>query len=172
MSRIPPLDESQTPPASRKLLEKYGVTNMKRTLAHAPAALDAYMRWYELHQEVVSFLGPCSAMLFAHAISAQTDCLICATFFRRWLVEAGEDPDHLQLDDRDRVLVEFGRQLVRDANGVSDELYASLASRFTPGEIVTLTAFGGLMIATNIFNNALKIDLDEYLFPFRKAASQ
>jgi hypothetical protein len=25
-----------------------------------------------------------------------------------------------------------------------------------------------MMIATNVFNNALKVNLDEYLFPFRK----
>ena len=35
---------------------------------------------------------------------------------------------------------------------------------------MTLTAFGGLMIATNVFNNALRVDLDEYLHPFRKGA--
>jgi hypothetical protein len=33
-----------------------------------------------------------------------------------------------------------------------------------------LTAFGGLMVATNLFNNALKVDLDDYLHAYRKAA--
>jgi hypothetical protein len=28
------------------------------------------------------------------------------------------------------------------------------------------------MIATNLFNNALRVDLDEYLFPFRKEVSR
>ena len=31
-----------------------------------------------------------------------------------------------------------------------------------------LTAFGGLMIATNVFNNALQVELDDYLQPFRR----
>jgi alkylhydroperoxidase family enzyme len=128
------------------------------------------MRWYDLHAAIVAFLGKRAAMVFAHAISAQTDCLICSTFFRRWLVESGENPEELKLDDREQVLVAFGRQLARDANGVSDALYADLARHFTPPQIVTLTAFGGLMIATNTFNNALKVDLDEYLIPFRKEA--
>jgi hypothetical protein len=30
-----------------------------------------------------------------------------------------------------------------------------------------LTAFGGLMVATNLFNNALRVDLDDYLQPYR-----
>jgi alkylhydroperoxidase family enzyme len=177
MVRIPPLAEAEAPPESRVLLEQqraaHGrVTNMKRTLAHSPAALAALMQWYDLHAEVVGFLGARDAMLFAHAISAQTDCLICSTFFRRWLTEAGEDPDHLRLDERERALVEYGRQLARDANGVSDELFARLAAFLEPGQIVTLTVFGGLMVATNLFNNALRVDLDEYLFPFRKAPSE
>jgi hypothetical protein len=37
-----------------------------------------------------------------------------------------------------------------------------------PAQIVAVTAFGGLMIATNVFNNALQVDLDDYLQPFRK----
>ena len=32
-----------------------------------------------------------------------------------------------------------------------------------PDQIVALTAFGGLMVATNLFNNALQVDLDDYL---------
>jgi hypothetical protein len=32
---------------------------------------------------------------------------------------------------------------------------------------VALTAFGGLMVATNLFNNALRVDLDDYLQPYR-----
>ena len=175
MARIPPLDEADAPPASRELLEQqraaHGrVTNMKRTLAHSPVALSALMQWYDLHREVVGFLGPRGAMLFAHAVSAQTDCLICSTFFRRWLTEAGEDPDALVLDEREAAVVEYGRQLARDANAVSDEQYAAVARHLTADQIVALTAFGGLMIATNIFNNALRIDLDPYLEPYRKEA--
>ena len=115
-----------------------------------------------------AFLGDRLTTLFAHAVSTETECLICSTFFRRWLTEANEDPDNLQLDDRERAVVEYGRQLARDANGVSDEQYAAVAGLLAPAQLVALTAFGGMMIATNVFNNALKVDLDEYLQPFRK----
>ncbi len=177
MARIPPLTLEEAAPAARKELEQqiasHGrATNMKRTLACSPAALHAFMQWYDLHAEVVRFLGPRPTMLFTHAISSQTDCLICSTFFRRWLIEAGDNPDDLRLDERDQVLVEYGWQLARNANAVSDELYARLARFLSPDQIVTLTAFGGLMIATNVFNNALRVDLDEYLFPFRKGVPQ
>jgi alkylhydroperoxidase family enzyme len=72
------------------------------------------------------------------------------------------------MNEREEVVVDYGRQLVRDANQVSDALYARLSRQFAPAEIVALTAFGGMMIATNVFNNALRIDLDDYLEPYRR----
>ncbi len=175
VARIPPLhdDEAVHLPEARAELDaitaQHGrVTNMKRTLARAPVALRALMTWYDLRDEVVPFLGERLTILFAHAISAGTDCLVCSTFFRRMLIESGEDPEALRLDDWDEVVVAYGRQLAADPHGVSDELFARLAERLRPEQIVALTVFGGLMVATNIFNNALQIDLDDYLQFYRK----
>jgi alkylhydroperoxidase family enzyme len=53
------------------------------------------------------------------------------------------------------LLVDYGRELARDPKPVGDALYASLAREFTAQPIVVLTAFGGLMIATNVVNDAL-----------------
>jgi alkylhydroperoxidase family enzyme len=172
MSRIAPLEVADAEPAARAELERqlaaHGrVTNMKRTLAHSATALDALMTWYPLRDRVARFLGERATTLFAHAISTGADCLICSTFFRRILIEAGEDPSELQLDDREQAAVEYGVQLVRDANKVSDALYGRLEAFLTPAQIVDLTAFGALMIATNVVNNALRVDLDGYLEPYR-----
>jgi alkylhydroperoxidase family enzyme len=177
VARIPPLRDEDAGPEARAALEaireaRGRVTNMKRTLARSPVALRALMTWYDLRDEVRPFLGERLTNLFAHAISAGTDCLICSTFFRRILIEAGEDPDDLRLDDRERAVVEYGHRLATDPNGVSDELYGRLAREFTPEQVVALTAFGGLMVATNLFNNALRVDLDDYLHPYRKGSGR
>jgi alkylhydroperoxidase family enzyme len=174
MARIPPVKyedaDRATQAAFDEIVAAHGrMTNMKATLAHSLPALDALMQWYPLRDEVEEFLEPRAAMLLVHAISSATGCLICSTFFRRLLVDAGENPDQLEMNHREQAVVDFGRQLVRDANRVSDELYARLESQFTSAQIVALTAFGGLMIATNVFNNALRVDLDEYLEPYRRA---
>jgi alkylhydroperoxidase family enzyme len=168
MARIPPLDdldaEGEARAALGEIRAKHGrVTNMKRTLARAPVALRALMTWYDLSDEVVPFLGERLMILFAHAISAGTDCLVCSTFFRRILIESGEDPDALRLDAWEQTIVAYGRQLAVDPHSVSDELFGRLADRLRPEQIVALTAFGGLMVATNLFNNALQVDLDHYL---------
>src|SRR5919107_937305 len=137
MARIPPVDESSAPPASQELAAAHvatgsRMTNMKWTLAHSPAALDALLSWYPLHDQVAPVLGERRTWLFCHAISTASDCLICSTFFRRLLIDSGEDPASLELDEFDEL-------------------------------IVTLTAFGAIMVATNVFNDALKVDLDGYL---------
>lgn len=176
MARVRPLSVEEAPLAARAELEAHvatggRATNMKRTLAHSPVALHVLLQWYPLRDAVRAFLGERLTLLFAHAVSAQTDCLICSTFFRRLLIEAGEAPDEPKLDGREQAIVEYGRQLARDANRVSDELHTRLARFLAPEQLVTLTAFGGLMIATNIFNNALRVDLDEYLWPYRKGGA-
>jgi alkylhydroperoxidase family enzyme len=173
MARIEPVADAAMAPAARAELDRHvaaggRATNMKRTLAHSPAALHALLQWYPLRDEVAPFLGDRLTTLFAHAVSTQTDCLVCSTFFRRLLIQSGEDPDNLLTDEREQAVIDYGRQLARDPNSVSDELHGRLARFLRPEQIVALTAFGGLMIATNVFNNALRVDLDGYLEPFRK----
>jgi alkylhydroperoxidase family enzyme len=173
VARIAPIEPTDADPQAREELDRQlaangRLTNMKRTLAHSGTALHALMTWYPLRDRVAGFLGDRATTLFAHAISARTDCLICSTFFRRILIESGEDPDTLALDDREQLVIDYGTQLARDANNVSDELYQRLAAFLKPPEIVDLTAFGAMMIATNVVNNALDVDLDDYLEPYRR----
>lgn len=172
MPRINPIEAETASTAEQELLDRikaqYGrATNMKRTLAHDPTALEALLTWYPLHDAVLPLLGERLVHLFCYAISTKSDCVVCSTYFRRVLIEAGEDPQHFQLDPREAVVVAFGSQVAQDANHVSDELYQQLSEYFSPPQIVTLTAFAALMIATNVFNNALAVDLDDYLVPYQ-----
>lgn len=177
MPRVAPLEYDEADPATRIefdriTAERGRVTNMKRTLAHHPLSMRIYGEWYPLRDQVVEFLGERATLLYVHAISSATDCLICSTYFRRLLIDAGEDPEALVCDVREQAVIDYGRQLARDPNRVSDELYARLSSWLTPAQCVTLTAFGGLMVATNLFNNALQVELDEYLWPYRRSAAE
>jgi alkylhydroperoxidase family enzyme len=176
VSRIEQVDLDSLPPDRRAELDAIVLagghwTNMKRTLAASVTALRALMEWYPLRDEVQKFLGERLVNLYCHAISAQTDCLICSTFFRRILIDSGENPDELALDEREAAVVAYGRQLAKDPNCVDDALYAGVSAYLTPEQMVTLTAFGAIMVATNVFNNALDIPLDDVLKPYRKSVS-
>jgi len=175
MPRIRPID-SQTAPseireAHDKALRRFGrVTNMKATLLHSVPAFDALMTCYDLRETVKPFLGERLTDLFSHAISAGTDCLICSTYFRRALIDAGVNPDEVALDERERVVVEFGQCLAKPFSRVPVEVFARLSALFTDEQVVALTAFGAMMVATNVVNNALEVALDEYLTEYRKGA--
>jgi len=172
MPRIAPIAYETATPAERATLDEItrqhgSATNMKRTLAHSLPALHALLEWYPLHDTVQPFLGERLTALFCHAISVQADCLLCSTYFRRELIASGADPDELLLDAREQAVVDFGRQLAVAASQVDDAVYARLATYFDPTQIVALTAFAGLMIATNVFNSALQVELDDDLAFYR-----
>ena len=177
MARIPPLEIDAAPADARAAAEAHvrnhaRMTNMKRTLLHSLPAFRALMEWYPLRDTVQPFLGERLTTLFAHAISAETDCLICSTFFRRMLIQTGDNPDRLKLDERETAVMEFGRALAVSPYKVPPDVYRKLEAHFAPGQIVALTAFGALMVATNVINNALDVDLDEYLQPYRKGVRE
>jgi alkylhydroperoxidase family enzyme len=177
MPRIAPIDSEAAPPEARAAADAHvrnhaRMTNMKRTLLHSLPAFNALMEWYPLRDTVQPFLGERLTTLFAHAISAETDCLICSTFFRRMLIQTGENPERLKLDERETSVIEFGRALSVSPFKVPEAVYQRLGNYFLPAQIVALTAFGALMVATNVVNNALDVELDEYLLPYRKGVRE
>ncbi|HZW05704.1 MAG TPA: hypothetical protein VFF65_01165 [Phycisphaerales bacterium] len=172
-ARVPPATYEALGPAARAAHDAHlrvaRITNMKRTLLHSVPAFEALMTWYPLRDAVRAFLGERLTTLFAHAVSTETDCLICSTFFRRLLRQSGEDPDRLVLDDWESAVVAYGRGLATTPHAVPESVYRPVAERLGDEQMVVLTAFGALMVATNVFNNALDIPLDDDLEPFRKA---
>ncbi len=145
-------------------LRRHGrVTNMKRTLLHSVPAFKAYMEWYTLAAEIERFIGQRGVYIFSWAISTENECMVCTMFFRKLLKDRGYDPGHPALDAREQLLVDFGRAMTKDPHAIPDEIYARLKGTFTDAEILQLTAFAGLMIATNLINTVLKVELDDYL---------
>jgi len=140
MTRIRPVDHDAATPAGRAayddVVRGHGrITNMKRTLLHSMPAFRALMEWYPLRDTVQPFLGERLTIIFAHVISADTDCLICTTFMRRIIIDSGEDPDSFALDEREQLVVDFGRCLAAPYSRVPDDFYARLSAEFTDEQI-------------------------------------
>ncbi len=152
-------------------VEKHGrITNMKKTLLNHVPSFKVLMEWYPLRDSVAQFAGDFATDVFAYAISTQDDCLICSTFFRKILKDNGKDPDNLELGQTEQLLWDYGRACggLQSEHCVDDELFARLKEKFTDEQIVLLTAFAGMMIATNLINNALEVELDDCLQPYTK----
>ncbi|WP_024912137.1 carboxymuconolactone decarboxylase family protein [Chania multitudinisentens] len=148
-------------------VEKHGrITNMKRTLLHSPTAFDALMSWYPLFDDLKALIGERSALFYAYAISTQNDCLICSTFFVKILKDKNISFAEFAFSAQEKLLIDYGRAIVRNPHQIDDAIFSTLQKQFDESGIVLLTAFAGLMIATNLINTVLNVPLDEYLFEY------
>lgn len=169
MSRIKPLSENELSPSVKVAFEKHikdynaRITNMKATLGHSLLAFEVYMQWYPLYEEVEKILGKRLAYLYAWSISYASDCPLCSTFFRKIIIDAGETPENLELTSLEKKVLDFGSSIAKCGGNIADHVYNSLAEHYSKNEMVMLIAFAGQMIATNIFNNVIETDIDDYL---------
>ena len=173
MSFLPMTDYETASEAVRKeyddQIAKHGrITNMKRTLLLSIPAFTAYMEWYTLYDLLVPVVGERAMSLYSYAISSGNDCLICSTFFRKILIDSGDDPDNPKITDVEELLMDFGSAICVNPHDIPDELYDRLKEKFTDEQIVLLIAFAGIMYATNLFNTVAKVPLDEILYKYRK----
>jgi hypothetical protein len=172
MARIEPVSQINVSPALQKMFDDHvmayntRITNMKATLAHSETAFEIYMHWYPLYEEVKKILGERLAYLFAWSLSYASNCPLCTTYFRKVIIEKGEDPERLQLSALEKEVLDFGSAIATNQGHVDDEIYNKLSERFSEKEMVVLIAFAGQMIATNIFNNVIRTAIDDYLTPY------
>ena len=148
-------------------IQKHGrITNMKRTLLHDVQSFKTYMDWYTLYDELKPTFGDRALTIFSHAISTGNDCLICGTFFRKILIDAGEDPADLTLNETEQLLFDFGRQITKNPHTIDEGIYDKLRAQYTDRQLVQLIAFAGIMVATNLFNTVAKVPLDDVLYSY------
>jgi hypothetical protein len=169
MPRIAPLRPTNYTEAHKQAFEHHTstyrarITNMKATLAHSLTAFEVYMQWYPLYEEVKKITGERLASLYAYAISYAADCPLCTTYFRKVIIDRGEDPAQFQVDEDGQHLLSFGSAIAANKGQVPEELFQAVKKQYTDAELVVLIAFAGQMIATNIFNNVVQTDIDDYL---------
>ena len=172
MARIPPITENEVSPSVKVAFERHiqeykgRITNMKASLGHSLLAFEVYMQWYPLYEEVERIVGKRMAYLYAYAISHATDCPLCSTFFRKIIIDAGEKPETLEITQRQQDLLDFGSSIAKYHGNIADHIYNPVAAQYSKDEVIILIAFAGQMIATNVFNNVIETDIDEYLIEY------
>ncbi|WP_262300311.1 carboxymuconolactone decarboxylase family protein [Microvirga sesbaniae] len=142
------------------------VTNMKKAILHSLPAYRTYKGFYELQKAAKDLVGVRAFNVFAYAISTGSDCVLCATFFRRLLKEAGIEPRDFNPTEIEAILLKVGQAIGERRGKLSDDIWQELRRHFDETGVVTLIGFAGTMVATNIFNSVLEVDLDDYLEPF------
>jgi len=150
-------------------ITKYGrITNMKRTLLHSVKSFDVFMEWYPMADLCKEFIGERALSLYAYAISEGNRCLVCGTFFRKILIDSGDDPDNPALSEEENLLMELGFSIAEDPHNIDPDIYTQLKERYNDEQLVLLFAFAGMMTATNLFNTAAQVPLDEVLYEYQR----
>lgn len=172
MAHLSPIDYATASPEiraehDRELALRGRMTNMKRILLRSPAAHRIYAEWFTLHDLLKPKLDDRAIWLFCNAIAETMQAEIPVTFFRRALIDSGLDPEAIAPTADEALLVAFGKALAADANAIPDEIWAALKARHDDTLLVNLTAFAGIMVATCVFTNAVKVDLDPELERYR-----
>ncbi|MET0395020.1 MAG: hypothetical protein ABW019_17880 [Chitinophagaceae bacterium] len=176
MARIAPIPETELTPSLKVVFERHmrecssGITNMKATLGHSLPAFEAYMQWYPLYEEVEKILGKRLASLYAYTISQAVHCSLCAAFFRKLIADRGENPDRPELTPAEQAVLDFGKSIGRYHGNIADHVFNIVSGLYSKTALVALIAFAGQMIATNVFNNVVETDIDEYLVAYRPLA--
>ena len=173
MAMIPPIDYATASEEIRaahdeELRQRGRMTNMKRIQLHSPAAHRIYAEWFTLRDLLRPALGDRAIWLLSLAISESCRAEIPVTFFRRALIDSGLDPEGIEPTTDEALLIDFGTAIATDAYAVSDAIWAGLKARYDEPTLVTLVAFAGIMVATCVFSNAVRVDLDPELEGYRK----
>jgi hypothetical protein len=172
---ITPRDELR-PPARAAIdreMELHGgeYSNVRAALLGNLASFRAYTEWYSLRDEIAPWIGERAVTLFAYAISDAAGSRVLAPYFRKILVDSGDDPVRPQVTEAEQLLIDWGRLIATTPHGIPVDFAALLESTFAPERRLTLLAFAGLTLALNVITIVGGIPTDDSLIEYAAAYS-
>ena len=104
-------------------------------------------------------------------VSELNACDYCVTHHAPMLSVEGVSPEgvktlldyenHPELDDTDKLVIEYAKQVTTDHNRVRDQIFERLKAVFTDAQIVELTWRIALCGAFNRFNDVLQLEIED-----------
>ena len=152
----------------RRFATEYGpFANQVATFAHVPAALRHLMAML-MELRAAKTLPKRVLELAIVTVSKLNECEYCVAHHKPFLTVEGvsaagadrvlEWRDHPELDERDRLVVEYAVAAWERPNRIPDELFGRLHRHFSEAQIVELTLRITLCGFFNKFNDALQIE--------------
>lgn len=154
-------------------IDTYGpFANQVRTMAHCPPVLEHVFallfawrettclsrRHIELLNVVVAKRNQCTYCIVHHAPKLAVEGLS-----ERGIARLPDHEDHPELDETDRLVVQYAVQVNDAPSRVTDALFDDLRIHFSEAAISELTWRIGLAGAFNRINQALEIDIESDL---------
>ena len=171
MARVKSIEAAELTPELAQVYEDFAGTygpfrNQVAVFAHVPAALRHLMpllmelrqaatlpkRYLEIAIVVVSKLNECDYCVAHHKPFLVVEGLSAAG------IDALLDPANPELDEVDRLVVEYATLAWETPNRIRDAVFTRLRAHFTEAQIVELTLRITLCGFFNRFNDALQIE--------------
>jgi len=172
MARVRNIPSSELPAAVADVYERFAASygpfrNQCAVLAHVPSALDHLMsllmelraqgnvkrRHLEIAIVVTSQLNKCDYCVAHHRPMLEVEGLS-----QQGIDRLLDYKDHPELDEVDRLVVEYTTLVTTSANRIRDNVFERLRRHFSEAQIVELTLRIALCGFFNRFNDALQID--------------
>jgi uncharacterized peroxidase-related enzyme len=172
MARVRDVSSGELPADLSAIYERFAAEygpfrNQVAVLAHVPAALRHLMPMLMELREAKT-LPKRYLELAIVTVSKLNECHYCVAHHKPFLVVEGvsaagaervlEYRDHPELDEIDRLVVEYSIAAWTAWNRIPEELFARLRRHFSEAQIVELTLRITLCGFFNRFNDALQID--------------
>ena len=125
-----------------------------------PTIPNADESWQALRETIAPWVGERAATLFAYAISDENESPPSSLFFRRILVDSGDDPDRPQVTETEQLLIDWGRLLVRVPRDIPQDFYDRLEAAFSPERRLALLSFAAQIVAINLVNTVGRVSPD------------
>ncbi len=143
---------------NKHVAEGHTITNEKRTLLHnIPSFWALEGKSYELSAELKRFISPRAANLFEYAISVENDCLVCTTYYKKYMESIGVDINNVDYTEEEELVIEYAQAIVRDRKNIPLDLFDRIKAKIGEEGLVVLTTMGMFMIANNYFNDILHV---------------
>ena len=176
MQRLAAVNPAEATAKAKQLLDgvqsKMGMTpNLMKTLATAPAALDAYLQFSGSLS--TGHLEPQFREQIAIAVAQTNSCEYCLSAHSMLGKMAGLNPEEIatsrtshSADAKRDAGLQFVQTLVVNRGQVSDQDLAKVkAVGYSDGDIAEIVANAALNIFTNYFNNVAKTVVDFPVVP-------
>jgi uncharacterized peroxidase-related enzyme len=171
MARVRSIASTELPPDLAQVYERFAgeygpFRNQVAVFAHVPAAMRHLMSMLMELREAATL--PKRYLEIAIVVVSQlNECHYCVAHHKPFLAVEGLssegidrllDPDNPELDEVDRLIIEYAQAAWETPNRIRDSLFERLRRHFSEAQIVELTLRITLCGFFNRFNDALEIE--------------
>jgi uncharacterized peroxidase-related enzyme len=154
----------------RMRLKRGKVTNIYKACAHKPEILAtmgpfvaAVQRPDELDPKLKERIILRVSMLNQSAYCTHAHVQISAKMgFTQDEIAEMDEPATAQISESEKAALKYAEEMTLSPGNIQDRTYEELASHFSESQIVEITAIAALYNMINRFNEALKLDPEEY----------